>query len=61
MQGECLELKAVNEPKEIATTKNNNFRLKVFSSVSVRHAHSYGSTFFYWSNKSHKGEGKNQL
>lgn len=53
-----LKLEAVNEPKEIATSKKNNFRLKVFSSISVRHARNYGSTFIYCSNKNQEGEGK---
>lgn len=38
MQGECLKFKAVNDLKEVATTKQNNFRLKVFSPISVRPA-----------------------
>lgn len=58
MQAECLKLKAVNEPKEIARTKKNNFRSKVFPSISVRPAHNYGSIFIYWSNKNQEGEGK---
>lgn len=58
MQGECLKLKAVNEPKETATTKKNNFRWKVLPSISVRPAHNYGSTFTYCSNKNQEGEEK---